>query len=308
MTADIVAVSDRIAQARRDEASANAVRSQRDARLSKAIEQIRRSYHDDWEARRMGEGRRLLASLAGGVPVPVLSVCGHGTAETRYTHYLAYFLSPSRPHGLGARYLEGLLSLMRLSNPSVPEDIAATEATVAAEVFIGNAPGREGRRVGCTCDVVVTGPRHVLFIEHKVKAGQSVNPNSADRQLKRYDIAIDNNPEYRGLSQTRVYLSPRGGGTSGLYDWLGLSHNDLAQTGLALLREGGLSLTAGENLRRFIMDVLLGPYEQAEDEIRELEARAMSATQGVDSGARLRFDRMVDRNRLLVDLLLEESR
>jgi hypothetical protein len=148
----------------------------------------------------------------------------------------------------------------------------------------------------------------VLFIEHKVRAGQSPNPNSGDRQLKRYDIAIDNNPKYRGLSQTRVYLSPRGDGASGLYDWLGLSHHDLAQTGLDLLRDDDLSHVGRENLKRFIIDVLLGPYEQAEDEIRELEERAITATQGVDFGARIRFDRMVERNRLLVDLLLEESR
>lgn len=308
MTADLSAVIHQIVKARRDEVSSDTAHPQLDARLSMAIEQIRCSYHDDWEARRLGEARRLLANLAGGIPVPVLSVCGHGTAETRYTQYLAYFLNPFKPHGLGPRYLEALLSLVRLSNPSVPADVVTTEAVVAAEVFIGYIPGIEGRRVGCTCDVVVTCPGHVVFIEHKVNSSQSPNPNSSDRQLKRYDIAIDNNPAYRDLSPIRVYLSPGGAASSGVYDWLGLSHQDLARTGLNLLRGQGLSLAARENLRRFTIDLLLGPYERAEDEIRELEARAISAIQGVDFGARLRFDRMVDRNRLLVDLLLEEPR
>ena len=48
--------------------------------------------------------------------------------------------------------------------------------------------------------------------------------------------------------------------------------------------------------------------EKFRQEIKDLEARAASATQDADFGERLRFDRIVDRNRLLVDLLLEGSR
>lgn len=305
MIADVSAIIERIVQARSDEVDAAMSQGRLNKRLPAVIEQISRSYHESWETRRLKEAQQLIASLAEGIPVPALSVSGHGTAEPKFTQYLAYFLDPSKPHGLGARYLEGLISRLRLSNPSVPSHIDTTEADVAAEVFIGNVPGREGRRVECRCDMVVTGPGYVIFIEHKVNSGQSLNPNSDDSQLKRYDIAIDQGSAYKGLSQIRIYLSPKGKASSGLYSWLGLSHKDLAQTGLDLLKDGGLPLVARENLKRFIIDVLIGPYEQAEDDIRELETRAISATQGVDFGERIRFDRMVDRNRPLVDLLLE---
>ncbi|MBS3975032.1 MAG: PD-(D/E)XK nuclease family protein [Actinobacteria bacterium] len=305
---NIAVVIERVVEARRRENQEDLAHSTAGSQLPETIERIRSAYHQDWENRRLGEAQALRVILAEGIPVPVLSACGHGTAETRYTQYLAYFLSPSKPHGLGARYLDGLLSLMRLSNPSIPGDIDATEAIVEAEVYIGSAPGHNDSPVGCTCDVVIECPGYVIFIEHKVKSGQSAHPNSSDRQLDRYDIAIDRNPAYRGKSKIRIYLTPGGNASSGLVDWVGLSHSDLAQVALDLLRSGGLSATARENLLRFGVDLALGPYERAEDEIRDLEARAISATRDADFGERLRFDRIVDRNRLLVDLLLEGSR
>ena len=308
MTAKLESIIQRVVEARRREQQEDLTQSAEGARLPETIERIRSSYHRDWEERRLGEAQALQASLAGGIPVPVLSACGHGTAETRYTQYLAYFLNPSKPHGLGARYLDGLLSLMRLSNPSIPTEINVTEAVVEAEVYIGSAPGQNGRPVGCTCDVVVEFSGCVFFIEHKVKSGQSTNPNSSDRQLVRYDIAIDGNPVYGDLSKIRIYLTPGGSASSGLVDWLGLSHSDLAHVALDLLRDTDLPTTARENLLRFAVDLALGPYERAEDEIKDLESRATAATQDADFGERLRFDRIVDRNRLLVDLLLEGSR
>lgn len=308
MTANLESVIERVVEAHRSEQQEDLAQSAVGSRIPVAIEQIRSAYHRDWEEQRLGEAQALQASLAGGIPVPVLSACGHGTAETRYTQYVAYFLNPSKPHGLGARYLDGLLSLMRRSNPSIPSEINATEAIVEAEAYIGSAPGKNGRPVGCTCDVVVECPGYVFFIEHKVKSGQSANPSSSDRQLVRYDIAIDGNPAYRNVSKIRIYLTPGGNASSGHFDWLGLSHSDFARVALELLRVGDLSATARENLLRFAVDLALGPYERAEDEIRDLEVRAASATQGTDFGERLRFDRIVDRNRLLVDLLLEGSR
>lgn len=308
MTANLESIIERVVEARRREAREDQEQSRAGSRIPETIERIRSTYHRDWEERRLGEAQALRASLAEGIPVPVLSACGHGTAETRFTQYLAYFLNPSKPHGLRARYLAGLLSLMRRSNPSIPSDIDMTGAIVEAEAYIGSAPGRDGRPVGCTCDVVVECPGYVLFIEQKVKSGQSSNPNSSDRQLVRYDIAIDGNLAYRSPSKIRVYLTPGGNASSGLVDWLGLSHSDLAQVALDLLRSGALSATARENLLRFAVDLVLGPYERAEDEIRDLEIRAVSATRDPDFGERLRFDRIVDRNRLLVDLLLEGSR
>ncbi len=308
MAVNLASVIERVVEARRREHQQDLAQSAAGSRIPETIDRIRSAYHRDWEERRLGEARALQASLAGGIPVPVLSACGHGTAETRYTQYLAYFLNPSKPHGLGARYLDGLLSLMRLSNPSVPSGLNLNEAVVEAEVYIGSAPGQNGRPVGCTCDVVVECPGYVFFIEHKVKSGQSANPNSSDRQLVRYDIAIDGNPAYRDPSKIRIYLTPGGNTSSGLVDWLGLSHADLAQVALGLLRTEGVSYTARENLLRFAVDLALGPYERAEDEIKDLETRAASATRDADFGERLRFDRIVDRNRLLVDLLLEGSR
>lgn len=126
MTANLESIIERVVEARRREAREDQEQSRAGSRIPETIERIRSTYHRDWEERRLGEAQALRASLAEGIPVPVLSACGHGTAETRFTQYLAYFLNPSKPHGLRARYLAGLLSLMRRSNPSIPSDIDMT--------------------------------------------------------------------------------------------------------------------------------------------------------------------------------------
>jgi hypothetical protein len=206
---------------------------------------------------------------------------------------------------LGTRYLDGVLSLIRRSNPAVPGDIDTSRSQVTPEKRIGCAPGKDGRLVGCDCDIVVTCPDHVIFIEHKIKSGESPNPNSHDRQLQRYDVAIEGNPEFGDLMKIRIYLTPEGNGKSGLSEWSGLSHRELAEVGMSVLRDEELSKTARENLKRFIIDVLLGPYEKAENEVRQLERLAKDATTSAAFVGRLRFDQAVSRNQLLVDLLME---
>lgn len=302
MANDISEIIARIADARRVELRHGAAGA---ALVAQAVDRIRAAYHRDWESQKLGRAEALLARLSDGMPVPALSICGHGTAETRYTQYLAYFLDPSKLHGLDAAYLDAVLALIRCSNPSLPDQLDLAQARVWPELRIGRIPGSKGRTVACDCDVVVEFPGHVIFIEHKINSGQSPNAHSDDHQLKRYDLAIEGNPRFRPLPKTRVYLSPSGKDSMGSHTWSGLSHDDLASAGLGVIRAGGLSETARENLRRFIVDVLLGPYAKAEGDVLDLRAAAKAAIGGIDFSARLRFDGIASRNRLLVDLLLE---
>ncbi len=53
-----------------------------------------------------------------GLPTPVLTVCGKGTREIRFTRYLAYFLDPNGKHGLSSKFLK---AVMREEAPEIDQ-------------------------------------------------------------------------------------------------------------------------------------------------------------------------------------------
>ena len=221
---------------------------------------IRDAYHRDWEKLRLALAKEFLVRTWAGIPLPVLSVCGRGTQEIRHSTYLGYFLDGSKPHGLGTRYLDAVLAALDFSGIDTYASIVETEK------WIGDTPGRT-RNVSCYCDIVVTtSDRHVIFIEQKVKSGESKNVDSDDNQLQRYDAAIVGNRFFEGMMQHRVFLTREGKQSSQSPNWTGLSYHNLVDAGLSLLRSGGLSTTARENLKRFLVDISIGPYDKAEDE------------------------------------------
>jgi hypothetical protein len=122
---ELATVVARVAEARRRELQ-NAKRGS-SIGIARAIEAIHTAYHRDWETQKLDRARALHARISRGVPVATLSVCGHGTAETRYTKYLAYVLDHNKPHGLGTRYLDAVLSLLRQTNPQIPGDIDTSQ-------------------------------------------------------------------------------------------------------------------------------------------------------------------------------------
>ena len=155
MSDQLSVIIERIVEARRTEIQSSPASRRSASELPGVIGRIRRVYHDDWEEQSLPFAQALLRCVSGGIPVPTLSVCGHGTAETRYTQYLAHFLDPSRLHGLGSGYLDAVLSLLRRSDPKISADINTALAQTTAECGIGQIPGDHGEPVGCAVDVVV---------------------------------------------------------------------------------------------------------------------------------------------------------
>lgn len=232
------------------------------------------------------------------MPLPVLSICGRGTQEIRYSKYLGYFLDGTKSHGLGYRYLDELLKLV------TDEKIDTYNAKVETEKWIGKARGIEGS-VDCMCDNVITCDHHVIFIEQKINSGESENQKSETTQLLRYDEAIDANEDFKGQKLVRVYLTPTGRESSKSQDWKAISHHDLVHIGMIVLNKGGISGVARENLKRFLLDMLLGPFKKTEDEITELVILAKASVLTPSFADRLRFDRLVSRNQQLINILLE---
>ena len=70
--------------------------------------------------------RFLAAAKHTGLPVPVLSVCGQGTQEVRYTKLLGYYMNPSGRHGLGSRVLKSIVKTA-LARGDHPVEVSASD-------------------------------------------------------------------------------------------------------------------------------------------------------------------------------------
>ena len=177
-------------------------------------------------------------------------------------------------------------------------------AKVETEKWIGKAHGIT-TSVDCICDNVITCDHHVIFIEQKINSGESDNPRSENTQLLRYNGAISKNEEFVGKKLVRLYLTPTGKQPSNSMGWVAVSHHDLVRIGMKVLGKGGISGVARDNLKRFLLDLLLGPFKKTEDEIQELVELAKASVLKPSFSDRLRFDRLVSRNELLVNILME---
>jgi len=266
--------------------------------LIEIIKSIDMAYHKDWEKNKLDFAKSILSRTWAGIPLPVLSLCGRGTQEIRYSTYLAYFLDSSKPHGLGTKYLDGILEYLNI------EGIDTYNSRVDSEKWLGKASGKEGL-VSCFCDIFIESKAHLIFIEQKINSGESSNPNSETSQLLRYDEAINENPEFSGKNQTRIYLTPTGKISQKSPNWQSLSYIDLVDIGLNLLHTGKLSYTAKENLKRFLLDILIGPFKKTEDKIQNIVLLAEKAITSSEFKNRIEFDQITNQNAKLIEILLE---
>lgn len=129
-------------------------------------------------------------------PFNLFEAVGAIRGELRHSNFLAYLLSPSRPHGLGARPLAALIRSI-LSRMDVKD-----RPIMALELIAGDLDDAIVYRERDSIDILVELPslKLVVAIENKVgsKAG--------DGQLKRYDERLKvSYPDHRRLM---VFLTP----------------------------------------------------------------------------------------------------
>ena len=184
------------------------------------------------------------------------------------------------------------------------EKIDTYNAKVEPEKWIGIAHD-DTESAGCFCDNVVTCNHHVIFIEQKINSVESNNPKIDKTQLLRYNEAISKNEEFIGKKLVKIYLTPTGKQSSTSVGWESVSHDDLVHIGMSVLNKGGISATARENLKRFLLDLLLGPFKKSENEIQELVELAKISVLKPSFADRLRFDRLVSRNEQLINIIVE---
>lgn len=266
--------------------------------VGELISAIVHSYHRNWDKEKLEFARNFLSKTWAGFPLPVLSICGRGTQEIRYSKYLAYFLDQSKSHGIGRRLLNGLLAFLNM------QIFDTYQAIVETEKWLGYVEVKQ-KKVNSYCDILITSTTHIIFIEQKIDSGESNSLFTDMSQLLRYDAAIQNNPEFSGKRHIKIYLTPTGKISQKSPDWLNLSYIDLVNIGINVMHSGELSGNARDNLIRFLLDIAIGPFHKEENTINEIVKLAEKAVISNSFVARLNFDQLVNRNRALVRLLME---
>lgn len=232
-----------------------------------------------------------------GLPTPVLSVCGHGTQEIRFTKYFAYFLDVNQYHGLHDLVLKSAFD---------PEAIEAglpeywyKNCKVYAEYYLGQVFG-----VHSYVDILIKGDGFVLSVEQKLFSSES-NANESDMgQLQRYSAALDDNKDFKDLHKVNIYLTPNGKMPENAQGWMALTHEELTRRLLPLIDKESVSYTAAENLRRLLLDFILGPYKKTAEVIQELEKTAtMIAQRKYPISATGYFIKQIEKHELLMRIL-----
>ena len=268
--------------------------------LSYSIKSIRDALLANWEKEHLPEIHRFRNSVAQGIPIPVLSICGKGTQEIRWTKYLSYFLNPVAKHGLGDRLVRAIIDgrMGKLISPLGPYRVK----NVDNEVYIGKIQGD-----GCRCDIVIETDQFTLFIEQKIFSGEGNSSESGLGQLDKYTKVISESEKYNSLPCYKIYLTPNGVvPPKNIHDWIPMRHSDIVKCGIELLREGKLGQVAWSNLYRLLIDLAMGPVDQIEEELDELIQLADKlVANGFELNLFARYRRLMDQNSAFIQIIRE---
>ncbi len=271
-------------------------------RLDSVIGDIKTAFETYWQDEHVPLAKMLLEKIRDGVPTPVLTICGRGTQEIRYTRYLAYYLDPGKNHGLGS----GLLKTIMASYDEDLRENWAEECQVIPELWIGNYINKKGKTYSCFCDIGIIGSDFAIIIEQKILSGEDSGSRVGLSQLKRYSAAIDENPEYNNRIVLKIFITPTGRLPSGALEWVSLSYNQIIESAYTLLESGKLTPVARENLCRLLMDLAIGPYEKSDKLITAIQQASEEITNGMfNLQSIISFRRLVEENRMIINIITE---
>lgn len=131
-------------------------------------------------------------------PFNFFEAVGAIRAELRHSNFLAYLLSPSRPHGLGAKPLAAVLRAILTRLP------ASKRPVMALELIAGELDDAIVYRERDNIDILIELPtlKLVIAIENKIDA------KAHDGQLGRYSEQLRS--AFGGYRKLLVFLTPDG--------------------------------------------------------------------------------------------------
>lgn len=269
--------------------------------LKTKIQHIKTTSQEEWATRYSPIVNELDHVLALGIPVPTLTVCGRGTQEIRFTKYLHYMLEPTNLHGLGDLLLTHCFNeILQANGVSL---MRASSITIESEVYLGSYV-ENGITISTYCDVVITGEDFVLFIEQKTISGESFNQHSEIAQLKRYALCIEKNPRWKAKQQIKLFFTPNSTASLSSNEWMPYSQEQFVTKATALLQSEKLSSVAKGNLCRFLLDLIMGPYQKDEETIKQLVLSVQQLKRTYTYGEALAFIDIYQKNRSLIHILL----
>lgn len=281
----------------------------KDTRLEKELEDIigsiKSTYIHNWKDENKDFVNRVIDNLSPdrGLPTPVLSVCGKGTREIRFTRYLAYYLDPCNSHGLGDKLLQNILD--KESEEAGLSKKWYQNCSVESEYYLGDIETENGN-VASIADIVINGDDFVIIIEHKILASESEHPEVDIGQLERYSKVIKKNDKFKGKDKLKILLEPSPGDENKYDDWMQLSHEEVVNRGVKLLKNNSLSTVARENLTRLLIDLAVGPYEVMLEDLESIYSLGKSLINEKFNVRRaVKFDRLISEHEQIIEIILE---
>ncbi len=274
--------------------------------ISDKILDIKNKFEETWEAEHIPKAGKISNAIDSGISTPVLTVCGKGTREIRYTKYLSYYLDPNNLHGLGEDFLKSTIDPIIKDNYENLELDYKSKIKVTPEAYIGKYTSEIGLEIGCTCDIVIESFGFAIFIEQKLLSSEDYNTSADVRQLKRYTQVINENIKYKNKNKIKIFLTPKGKDAKRSDDWISLSHMDLIGNSIKYLLENNLNNTSKENLKSLLIDLVLGPYEDSSDllfQIKESTSKLLSKKIKIQDI--LTFKKLVKENDDLIKIITE---
>lgn len=273
--------------------------------LQDKINNIKCVFLNNWEKENIPFIRKIVENINinEGIPLPVLTICGQGTQEIRFTKYLAYFLDPHKKHGLDDKVLKAFIGPeLKMSEVDLSD---TKETKVTSELKLGTINGND-KEISSFVDIAIEGNDYIIILEQKILSSESKHPDSDMNQLERYSFTLDNNPNYNNKKKIKIYLTPKKVIKRDSYGWIYLTHKDLIERGIKLLKLGEVSNVGKKNLSRFLIDLAVGPYEVLEeslDEIIVLGNELLNKNFNLEKF--VRFNNLVEENDSIIEIIME---
>ncbi|MGM0549308.1 MAG: PD-(D/E)XK nuclease family protein [Bacillota bacterium] len=278
------------------------VSSSNEYTIKNKIRKIKESYIKNWEEENKSILKKITnqINIDSGIPLPVLSICGKGTREIRFTEYLSYFLNPKNSHGINDRLLKSIFSQEAKKN-NLRSDWYK-EVEVFSEFNLGFIE-KNNIKIYSYADIVIIADEFVIIIEHKILSNESSHPNTDLKQLERYNHILKKSKKLKDKKQIKIYLTPDVSDNVN-DEWNSMTHQELVNKGLELINSNKLSVIARENLIRLLMDLAIGPYEKVESTLTDLFHLANNLqSKGFKLNKALKFENLLEENELIIDLL-----
>lgn len=229
--------------------------------LDLAIKDIEKQFIIDFQNKYLDIAKEILDKFEKGLPTPVLSVCGKGTQEIRFSKYLGYMLNPDNLHGLDKKILEyGFKSI--IENNKMKE-LLNSKLEIYNEYYLGEILGQ-----GCYIDILIISENQIIAIEQKILSEES-NAGLEISQLDRYSKAIISNDKLNKKEITKIYLTPNEK-IDNKKDWINVSYRELIKNIIEIFKCEKLNTINKINLSSFVIDLLMGPHELLEDKFKRI--------------------------------------